>query len=110
MGLVKPSIIYTVFVLVILFGILGIYLHCRFVSLLRDKYPEKWKALGSPALLTNNSIKNNIAIMSFLKNKEYLSIGDQELNRISKLLWNFGCIYVLFFIITIVLFLLFIVK
>lgn len=53
----------------------------------------------------NNSVKNNIAIFSFLKKREYLELNDKELTRSSLRLWNFDCIYLIFLATVICLFL-----
>lgn len=99
-----------IFALLIIFAVVGIYLHYKLIYLLREKHNEKWKALGCPMLLINNSIKNNIAILSFLKNKEYLKLNDLQLIRISNILWNFSWIYLVFFVITISLFVIHFLK
>jgi len=79
----------TIFVIVAISGIIGIILNYKFISLLKKKHFEKWKELGSLSLGTNNSIKNNIAVLSFLKNKEYIIINDSELTKSAKILWNY---------------------
>ena len=98
------SLFFIFVILLIVFAAIGIYLHWSFVSLLREKYPDKWNELGRPTLIINNSIKNDVAVLSFLKNKGYLSLNDKQLNKIAMLLWNFGYIYIVIFTITIFLF------
>jgi hypothetical protein len=96
----------------ITFGILaigalvGIILNYKFLSLLKARHFEKWRELGSPSLGIgmNNSIKNNVAILTFLKNKEYIKINDSELIKSAKILWNYGIFYLIFFVVAIILF------
>ena len=95
MGLVT-EMFFVAFITLIVLAIMGIYLHHSFLSLLKKTHHEKWKELGSPALVTNNSVKNSVAILNFLRKKEYLEMNDQELTKISLRLWNFGRIYLIF--------------
>lgn len=104
MVMVTTKLLPFLFVLLIIFAITGICIHYRFLSLLKEKLPEKWKALGCPTLIINNSIKNNIAILKFLKDKEYLKINNPELIRVAQLLWNISRIYIVLFITTALLF------
>lgn len=92
------------FVVLFLAGIVGIVLHYKFLVLLKEEHFEKWKELGSPTLLKNNSIKTNLAIFSFLKNKKYLEMNDPKLIKISMFLWNYSVIYLIFFIVALFIF------
>lgn len=95
MGVVT-KMFFAAFITLLVLAIVGIYLHYSLISFLKKTHYEKWKELGSPALVTNNSVKNNVAILNFLKKKEYLEMNDQELTKISLRLWNFGRIYLIF--------------
>jgi uncharacterized membrane protein YidH (DUF202 family) len=81
-----------VFILIIL-AVVILYLNYKLLSMLRQNHPQKWRELGSPSLIINNSIQNNVAVLRFLKNKEYVSIGDKRVTTISRLLWRLGLIY-----------------
>ena len=100
----------TIKIFPIIFGILvftaifGIVLNYKFLSLLKERHFEKWKELGSPSLGMNNSIKNNVVILAFLKNKEYIKINDSELTKSAKILWNYSIFYLIFFVVVIILF------
>lgn len=92
------------FGIIVVAAIVGMILNYKFLSLLKERHFEKWKELGSPSLGTNNSIKNNAAILAFLKNKEYIKIGDAELTKAAQILWNYGIFYLFLFTIAIILF------
>lgn len=77
------------FVLLFVIVIYGLFLYHRFISFLKENHFDKWKELGAPTLLMNNSIKNNFAIWKFLSSKEYELLRDQELIKKSLFLWNY---------------------
>lgn len=54
----------------------------KLLNYLRDKYPDKWKALGEPTVFTNNSPRNAIRVWRYIRKEEYKDIGDDELNKI----------------------------
>jgi len=47
---------------------------------IRMNHAEAWKALGSPTLLSNNSILNGLRSTNFLLRKRYEELGDETLN------------------------------
>jgi uncharacterized membrane protein YidH (DUF202 family) len=63
------------------------------LSRLKEYHPNEWRELGSPSLLTNNSIKNNLAVLKFLKSGEYSRLNDPKLTIASRLLWHLSAIY-----------------
>ncbi len=97
---IKDSIFSFLFVIVFIFAIFGLFLHCKFLELLKEEHFEKWKELGSPTLFKNNSIKNNLAILAFLRNGEYIKMDDSQLTKISRLVWNYARFYLIFFVVT----------
>ena len=100
----------TIKIFPIIFGILifaaifGIVLNYKFLSLLKERHFEKWKELGSPSLAMNNSAGNNLAVLKFLKNREYIKLSDTKLTKIAQVLWNYGMLYLVFFVGAIILF------
>jgi hypothetical protein len=93
--------------LMLLAGVLGGFvLSYQYLGLLKDKHPDVWTSLGSPTLFLNNSPKNNIAVLRFLRRREYLRVGDAELTRRSIQLWRFSRLYLLLFASVVCLFLL----
>ncbi|HUN54033.1 MAG TPA: hypothetical protein VMU29_02640 [Smithella sp.] len=70
------------FVTLVVLGGVVIYFHYRFLSILKTAHNEKWKELGCPSLI-NNSPRNNIATLNFLRKNEYLMMNDQNLTKIS---------------------------
>jgi hypothetical protein len=93
-----------IFIIFNLSAIIGIVLHHRFLALLKEYHFEKWKELGSPTLFMNNSIKNNLAVVRFLKNKEYLNINDPHLTKMSQIIWYYSITYLSFFVLITTLF------
>src|SRR3989338_4712195 len=98
------------FIIVFLSAILGIVLYHKFISLLKENHVEKWRELGFPTLFTNNSINNNLKILSFLKNKKYLDLNDTRLTSTARKLWNYGVVYLFFFIAALFIFLIVVLK
>lgn len=73
----------------------GLVLHFRLISWLRKHHPHQWAQLGSPNLVTNNSIKNFFALRKFLRVRMYMELGDAELQIRSRALWIFSNAYFL---------------
>jgi hypothetical protein len=61
-------------------------LHVELLNTLREHHPEEWRRLGSPTLIRNSSVGNNLAVMRFLLEKQYEALGDEGLDRISRTL------------------------
>jgi len=96
------NVFHFTFILLIVVALPVLYLHYRFLYLLRVNHIEKWKEIGSPTLILNNTIRNNIAILKFLKNKEYLKLHDKKLSATANFLWKLGGGYIVLFIIIII--------
>jgi hypothetical protein len=97
--------IFPIFIIVLVFlaGV-GFLLNHIFLNYLKERHVEKWKKLGSPSLFTNNSIQNNIKMLRFFKNKEYLELNDSILAKKAIFLWKYSLAYLCYFIILIILF------
>ena len=91
-----------IFAFLVMQLVVGFYLHHSLLSQLKAKHADKWRELGSPTLIMNNSIKNNIAVLRFLIKREYLKLDDMELSKTSRLLLILDCIYIGTFFILIV--------
>lgn len=102
--MVKTQILPFAFGCIFIMMIFGLYLHNKFLVLLSRRHPGVWKKLGSPKLFSNNSIKGNLRILAFLKNKQYSELNDPQLTKISQFLWNYNIIYFLTFGLVVVLF------
>ena len=98
------------FIMFVIFAIVGLLLNYKFLGYLREKHIEKWKELGKPTLFINNSVQNNIKTLRFLKNREYLDLNDNLLNQKAKFLWNYNCLYLGFFVTLIALFFIKLIK
>jgi predicted PurR-regulated permease PerM len=73
--------------------IIAIYLFTlsRFFRELKDYEPDVWSRLGSPSLIMNNSISNNIKFLGFLFRNEYMNLKQElvsEAKYIKKLLYT----------------------
>lgn len=99
------DILHILFVLLFLSAIIGLMLYKNFLDYLQKMHPAKWKELGSPTLFLNNSVVNNLAIVSFLKSKQYIDLNDPQLTRISKRMWTYNLIYFAYFLFILPLFL-----
>jgi hypothetical protein len=84
----------------------GFVLSYQFLGLLKDKHPDIWTSLGSPTLFLHNTPKNNKAVLRFLRRREYLRVGDEELTRRSIRLWRFSKLYLLVFAVIVCMFVL----
>lgn len=73
------------------------------LSYLKKELPEVWSDLGSPTLLSNNSVENNILMLKFLWGKKYLQINDVKFQRIARTNHYFGIFYIVFFVVLILL-------
>ena len=60
-----------------------IWLGCcaRLFALLKVRQPEKYKQMGEPSVILNNSIRNNMAFMRFLFRREDRALGDLAISR-----------------------------
>jgi hypothetical protein len=82
-----------------LFGILfgavaiGFFLIHRVYEILEKRHPEKYEAMGSPSLIMNNSISNNISFMKFIFKLEWKDLGDPSLSNLSRFLLVYFVVY-----------------
>jgi len=65
--------------------VIGLWNHVRIIGALRNRHGERWKELGSPTLIHNNSIANSRRLRAFLKNREYEQLDDAALSRLARL-------------------------
>lgn len=68
-------------ILAVLF-IIGIGLAWLDLDRLKKKHIQVWIELGSPSLILNNSISNNLKVMRFMWRNEHRRLNDEYLNRI----------------------------
>jgi|GEM_PF-3377683 hypothetical protein len=86
------------------FACVGFFLNYRFLAYVREKYPDRWNELGSPSVLMPNSVKINLAVMSFLWRGKYLEIGDGYLTKLCGWLRVFSLAYLVLFGVVVALF------
>ncbi len=77
---------------------LGLCLTNVLMSYIRKQHNATWEKLGSPSLITNNSIQNNLAFQRFLWKKEYRHLDDKKLNLLAGITRYFEVLYLLLFI------------
>lgn len=92
------------FALLILGVIIGFFLQNQFLDYLHDKHSVQWKLLGSPTLFTNSNIKNNFAVLLFLKTNQFLALNDPRLNRLARRLWAYNIAYFTYFLLMLIFF------
>jgi hypothetical protein len=91
------SIMFIAFVILVVCCVLGLWLHHRFLSALRERHSGIWKELGSPTLIANNSPQSFFAIRRFLRKMPALNISDPDLMRRGNALLFFQNFYFLLF-------------
>jgi len=74
------------------------YLCHRLFKILKTRHPEKYASMGSPTLIMNNSLANNIAFMKFLFKREWRSLNDDGLTSLGQGMLVFFCIYLVGFL------------
>lgn len=91
-------------VFLIVFLVLGIMVLVWFRQLsklfayLKEKHPEEYKAIGEPALIMNNTPKNNIAFLRFIQGSRPLELGDEKLINWCSFLTRFFYTYIFLFV------------
>ena len=83
-----------------LFGILlcaaifGLYLSHRVYKALESRHPEKFKMMGKPSLLMNNSVANNLLFTRYLFKREWRELDDPALSKLSALVLVYFVMYI----------------
>ena len=67
-------------------------------KILRTRHPEKYEAMGSPSLIMNNSLSNNISFIKFLFKREWQDLNDAGLASLGKGMLAFFIIYSVLFL------------
>ena len=73
----------------------GLYLNHRIFNTLATRHPRKYKELGKPHLVFNNTFSNNILFLRFLFGRHWGELGDPKLSRLCFVLYIFSIVYVL---------------
>jgi hypothetical protein len=53
----------------------------RMLGILKRREPEEFQRLGAPHVVMNNTPRTNLAIFTFLKDREYEALRDQTVIR-----------------------------
>ena len=64
---------------------------------LERKHPDKYKDMGEPSLIWNNSMKTNWAFMKFLFRREHKTFDDPSISRLSDFMLVFFALYTALF-------------
>jgi len=62
----------------------GMLLYSRITRRLRDRHPNAWQALGSPALLSTRAAASGLATVHYLLGRGHRQLGDEDLNRLAR--------------------------
>lgn len=74
----------------------GAVLHTMLLSRLRTHHPQTWMRLGHPTIFVGR-----LAVMRFLLNGEYVSLGDVQLTRLARFLRRYLALYVVFLLVVV---------
>lgn len=56
----------------------------KMFSYMREKHLTRYKELGEPSLFANNSISNNVSVIRFLLDRDYLRMSDSQLSQLGE--------------------------
>jgi hypothetical protein len=70
----------------------------RLFKLLKTRCPQKYTSMGSPGLIMNNTIRNNISFIKFLFWREYQELNDQGIIKLSRFMHVFIVVYLAIFL------------
>ena len=87
----------------VLFGtaMVGLLLVNRFFRSFREKHFQEWERLGMPSLVINNSPHSSLAVLNYLRRREYVALNDEEFTLQASRLWAFIRIYFLVFLVAV---------
>lgn len=70
------------FSILLVVTITGAGLYSRLLTVLRSRHSEVWKALGSPTLIVNNTLRNSLHMWRFVYGGGYRKLEDQDVDRL----------------------------
>jgi hypothetical protein len=70
-----------------------------FLRYLRLNHSATWQHLGSPSLVMNNNIGNNLTVLRWLWKREYLELEDPRLTRFAQSIIVFQVFYLVLFVV-----------
>jgi len=85
-----------VFIILIVGGIVGFFGSYKMLKVLKLRHKDIWEELGKPTFILN-SIKSNLSVFRFLKNKEYERIEDSDFISLCKFNRLYGSFYLIIF-------------
>jgi len=65
---------------------------------LKSKHSKKYKEMGEPHLIQNNTMKTGRTTLKFLCKREHKSLNDKPLSILGDFMLVFGIIYIILFI------------
>ena len=93
---------------IILFGaffisaFVWLYLVARLFRMLKTNHADKYRAMGEPTLIWNNSLRTNYELLKFLARREYRELDDPSVSTLGRNMLIFLMVYLfgfLFFVI-----------
>jgi len=66
---------------------------------LKVHHPETYVKMGSPGLLRNNTLSNNILFIKFLFKKEWRKLNDKNIEDLGNIMYLFIIIYAFLFVV-----------
>jgi|APSaa5957512535_1039671.scaffolds.fasta_scaffold43049_2 hypothetical protein len=78
---VAATIFFITFIILFILVCIYLWMVWKIERMLEKQYQNVWLELGSPHLITNNSLRNNLKLIRFLRNKEYKKLEDRELTK-----------------------------
>jgi hypothetical protein len=69
----------------VLLAVSSLVLYSRIVRRLRDQHPDKWRALGSPTLLSPTAAASGFATICYFLGRGHRELADQGLERMARL-------------------------
>lgn len=81
--MIETLVIVSVFALGIMV-LVWFFLVSKLFALLRDRHISVYVAMGSPRLIANNSLGNNLAFLRFLLQRQDRNLNDGSLSRLCR--------------------------
>jgi hypothetical protein len=72
------------FAVLLMEGALFFFFFHKLLTYLKERHFNKWEELGSPSMISNNTIKNDLAVSNFFRIEEYLIMNDPYLIELCK--------------------------
>jgi hypothetical protein len=88
-----PSDLQVFFLALLALFLVGAALDFWLLRLLRIDHTDTWRSLGSPTLVTGNSLRSMHAVRTFIAEGRHRRLNDRRIDRIVRLRTAFTMIY-----------------